>query len=67
MAAEEKLFSILESSDGNDVVVIYCEAEKAKKILPLSMSIKADFTMVSRLSQAFGEKNVKVVQKSIEK
>ena len=67
MAAEEKLFSILESSDGNDVVVIYCEAEKAKKILPLSMSIKADFTMVSRLSQAFGEKNVKVVEKSIEK
>ena len=67
MAAEEKLFSILESSDGNDVVVIYCEAEKAKKILPLSMSIKADFTMVSRLSQAFGEKNIKVVEKSIEK
>ena len=67
IAAEEKLFSILGTSDGNDVVIIYCEAEKAKKRLPMSMTIKADFAMVNRLSSEFGEKNVKVVEKSIEK
>ena len=67
LAAEQELFSLLEYSDGNDRVIIYCEAEKAKKYLPVSMTINADSHMVDRLSARFGEKNVKVVQKSIEK
>ena len=67
LAAEQELFSLLEYSDGNDRVIIYCEAEKAKKYLPVSMTINADSHMIDRLSARFGEKNVKVVQKSIEK
>lgn len=64
---EKELYVLLSGSDGNDRVVIYCEAEKAKKYLPQSMTIKADSTMVEKLSARFGEKNVKVVEKSIEK
>lgn len=67
MSAEKELFSMLESSDGNDMVIIYLEAEKAKKRLPVSMSINADSRMIDILSRRFGEKNVKVVEKSIEK
>ena len=67
MSAEKELFSMLEASDGNDMVIIYLEAEKAKKRLPVSMSINADSRMIDILSRRFGEKNVKVVEKSIEK
>ncbi len=38
--AEKELYNILQSSDGSDSVIIYCEAEKAKKILPPSMTVK---------------------------
>ena len=65
--SEKELYSMLEASDGNDPVIIYLEAEKSKKRLPLSMSINTDSQMIDRLNRRFGEKNVKVVQKSIEK
>lgn len=67
LLAEKELFSMLEASDGNDRVVIYLEAEKARKYLPMSMGINADSIMIDRLTKRFGEKNVKVVEKSIEK
>ena len=65
--SEKELFNMIQYSDGNDRVIIYCEAEKAKKYLPLSMTVKADETLLSKLFDRFGEKNVKVVEKSIEK
>lgn len=65
--SEKGLYNILQSSDGNDRVIIYCEAEKAKKILPPSMTVKADSATVGKLCGLFGEKNVKVVEKDIEK
>lgn len=65
--AEKGLYNILQGSDGNDRVIIYCEAEKAKKILPPSMTVKADSATVGKLCALFGEKNVKVVEKDIEK
>ncbi len=65
--AEKELYNILQSSDGSDSVIIYCEAEKAKKILPPSMTVKADAETVAKLCGRFGEKNVKVVEKDIEK
>lgn len=65
--SEKELFNIIRDSDGNDMVVIYCEAEKARKILPASMSINADAATLDRLRARFGEKNVKVVEKAIEK
>lgn len=65
--SEKELFNILQLSDGGDRVIIYCETEKAKKTLPLSLTIKADGAVLSKLRETFGEKNVKVVEKYIEK
>lgn len=65
--AETQLYEILRNSDGRDQVIIYCEAEKAKKYLPHSMTIHADPGLIALLSARFGEKNIKVVEKSIEK
>ena len=65
--SEKELFNILTESDGNDRVIIYCEAEKARKNLPLSMTVKAEGSTLLKLAGRFGEKNVKVVEKSIEK
>ena len=65
--SEKQLYNIIKDSDGNDLVIVYCEAEKARKILPASMSINADAATLEKLRQAFGEKNVKVVEKAIEK
>ena len=65
--SEKELFNIIQSSDGNDRVIIYCEAEKIKKSLPASMTIKASGETLDRLYGTFGHENVKVVKKSIEK
>ncbi len=65
--SEKELYSILEASDGKDVVIIYCEAEKAKKILPLTMTVNAGCELTELLAEKFGEKNIKVVEKAIEK
>ena len=65
--SEKQLYNIIKDSDGNDLVIVYCEAEKARKILPASMSINADAATLEKLRQAFGGKNVKVVEKAIEK
>ena len=67
MDREKELYSIIQSSDGNDRVIIYCEAEKIKKTMPLSNTIKAQGDTLMKLIEAFGAKNVKVVEKSIEK
>ena len=65
--AEKNLFNIIASSDGNDRVIIYCEEEKAKKFLPLSMTIKGSGGTILQLQSSFGSENVKVVEKTIEK
>ena len=58
---------MLRLSEGSDRVVIYLEAERAKKVLPVNWSVSADSVLVERLSEKLGEKNVKVVEKTIEK
>lgn len=63
-AYEEKLpilKSILETSEGNDEVIIYCETEKKMNKLPRNCNIHADEEMVSHLKKAFGEDNIRVV------
>ena len=67
LAKEQELYDIINTSDGNDRVIVYLEKEKAVKKMPLSMTIKADSAMIGRLMELSGEKNVKVVEKSIEK
>ncbi|MDD6571862.1 MAG: DNA polymerase III subunit alpha [Thermoflexaceae bacterium] len=63
---EEELNQILSASDGNDEVVIYCEAEKAKKYMPRNMTVNAGKELLDILHSRFSEKNIKVVEKSIE-
>lgn len=65
--SEKALFNIVSESDGHDRVIIYCEAEKVKKILPPSMTIQGSSEILDRLRMQFGAENVKVVEKTIEK
>lgn len=64
---EKSLYDMLSESDGRDQVIIYCEAEKAKKLLPKSRSIHADTQTIQKLRECYGEDNVKIIEKSIEK
>ncbi len=66
MLKEDELLEVIRNSDGNDTLIIYCKAEKAKKVFPRNMRINADAGMVNRLSEKYGTDNVKVVEKSIE-
>ena len=54
-------------SDGGDRVIIYLRKEKAKKILPPGWNVDASRELLGKLTQFYGEKNVKVVEKTIEK
>lgn len=66
MLKENELLEFIRNSDGNDTLIIYCKAEKAKKVFPRNMRINADAGMVNQLSEKYGTDNVKVVEKSIE-
>ena len=63
---EQQLLRLIADSEGNDSVVIYCAAEKARKNMPPGYNINANKDIIERLSAAFGKDNVKVVEKSIE-
>ena len=58
---EKALLELLAQSDGNDGVVIYVENPKAKKALPPNRNVKADKELVSRLSELYGESNIRAV------
>jgi DNA polymerase-3 subunit alpha len=64
---EQNLYQILSDYDGEDNVCIFLECEKAIKHLPKSKSIKADIELLDKLKKTYGEANIKVVEKSIEK
>ena len=65
--AEKQLMDTLMLSDGGDRVIIYLRKEKAKKILPPGWNVDASRELLGKLTQFYGEKNVKVVEKTIEK
>ena len=67
LASERELLEILKPAEGNDQVIIYLRQEKAKKILPPGWRVQADRQLLAKLSELYGEKNVKVVEKTIEK
>ena len=52
---------------GKDEIVIFSKTEKAIKRLPAYENISAKNDVFSELKSLFGEKNVKVREKSIEK
>ena len=64
---EASLYKMLEESEGDNEIVIYCKAERAIKRLPKNKNIQIEPVILSRLTNYFGESDVKVVEKSIEK
>ena len=52
---------ILNDSDGKDLVVIYIEATRQMKQLSRAKSVNANKQLVDKLTELFGEGNVKVV------
>ncbi len=65
-AGEKELFGLLFGSDGNDRVGIFLQKERAKKLLGISCTVKADTGLLEKLSSKYGKENVKVVEKPIE-
>ena len=66
MEKEKVLMDILYDSDGNDEVVIYVANPKAIKRLGKNQTVGVNEELLQTLISFLGEKNVKVVEKSIE-
>ena len=65
--AEQTLFAILGNYDGIENVYIYLSKDRARKLLPKRRCTKVCKELLSELYTKFGEDNVKVTEKSIEK
>ena len=63
---EKELYSLLYGSDGNDEIVIYIASPRAMKRLGQNHNIHINPELVGNLTEFLGEKNVKIVEKSIE-
>lgn len=55
---EQELYNMLESSDGKDSVIIYCDKEKTRHKWPASKNIQITSQMIDDLRKIYGEKNV---------
>ena len=64
---EPWIFETLAGYDGKDEVNIYVSGDRATKKLPGSHSTRVCQELLEKLYDRFGQENVKVVQKSIEK
>ena len=65
-AVYDRLYDILHNSDGKNEVVIYLETEKAIKRLGPHLSVYIDEVLMASVIDLIGEKNVKIVEKSID-
>ena len=63
---EQIVYGYLADSEGEDEIVIYCQAERAVKRLPKNRNIQIAPQVLSKLMNHYGEKRVKVVEKTIE-
>ena len=66
-AQESKLYGFLREEEGEDRVVIYVKNPRAVKRLSENWGITISDELLRKLTDYFGEANVKVVEKSIEK
>ena len=66
-AGEQRLLTSLRSCEGKDRVVIYLQKERAKKVLPANWNVQVTPGLLEELGKGLGEKNVKVVEKGLEK
>ena len=64
---EQELLDLLRGYEGNDQVIIYLGKEKAKKVLPRNWNVEAKEELLDALRGKLGEKNVKVLEKTIDK
>ncbi|MBQ7677712.1 MAG: DNA polymerase III subunit alpha, partial [Lachnospiraceae bacterium] len=60
-AKKDVLFSLLPEEKGKDEVIIYISTTKQKKNLGPKWGVKANEDLIKKLSDAFGEANVRVV------
>ena len=63
---EQIVYGYLADSEGEDEVIIYCQAERVVKRLPKNRNIQIAPQVLSKLMNHYGEKRVKVVEKTIE-
>lgn len=63
---EKELYDMINVSEGEDTVVIYCKAERAMKRLGANRNVRAESGLLSRLTNYLGESCVKLIEKSIE-
>lgn len=56
----DRLNKIIADSDGKDIIVIYIEDTKEKKVLPKSATVMADENLMAVLSDAFGSDSVRL-------
>ena len=64
---QEMLYDVIRRHPGEQGIVIYSREEKAVKRLPSYENISGDAVSLGEFRELFGEKNVKLVEKSIEK
>ena len=64
---EKEVMDVLRLNEGKDQVVIYLKKERAKKLLPPNWNVEAHLELLKALYCKVGEKNVKVVEKSLDK
>ncbi len=64
---EQVLYHLLDQYDGNDNVIIYCEAEKCIKKLPKSRNVQVNNDLIGQLITKYNEENVRITEKTIEK
>ena len=58
---EKELMEYLKFSEGRDQVIIYVAETKMKKPLPANQNVLANKELATRLNEAFGQENVKIV------
>ncbi len=66
LAAEREFMGLIADSDGSDQVIIFLKKERAKKLLGIRNTVKADQALLGKLALKYGKDNVKVVEKPIE-
>ncbi len=66
-AKEQAFLDVLREKEGQASVIVYLKKEKAKKVLPANWNVCADEELLGRLTEMFGEKNIRLVEKRIEK
>jgi DNA polymerase-3 subunit alpha len=67
MAVEREILNDLKESEGDDSVIIYLEKERARKVLPANRNVNAADGLLAALVKKLGEKNVKLIEKKLEK